>query len=306
VAIDDPLWTRADTWLAAGSSDPDLVVAGVPSSSSSLSGSEAWRAPAAMRAALDGFSVFDSESGVRLDTLAVTDLGDWPVAALDPVAALEAIRTHTAALEPGPAYAFLGGDNAISRGVASGWPGGLDAAAVITLDAHHDVRSLDDGPSNGNPISGLIADGLPDGRVVQIGIHSFANSGPYREFCDEHGIEVIPMRLVDDWGIEEAVYVALDRLTRVADWIYVDVDIDVLDRAFAPGCPGARPGGMTPRDLLRAVRILGADPHVTAAGFVEVDPTADRDGLTVMNMASAFLAFASGVARRPRHDEDAT
>jgi arginase family enzyme len=55
---------------------------------------------------------------------------------------------------------------------------------------------------------------------------------------------------------------------------------------------------MTPRQLAAACRAAGAHPAVHSADFVEVDPGRDRDGVTVMNTASALLAFASGVAVR--------
>jgi formiminoglutamase len=78
--------------------------------------------------------------------------------------------------------------------------------------------------------------------------------------------------------------------------------VDVLDVTFAPGCPGARPGGMSPRQLAAACRAAGAHPRVRAADFVEVDPARDPSGTTVLNLATAFLAFASGVASREVSD----
>ncbi len=297
--IHDSLWPRADSWLAGGASDPDLVVVGVPSSSASLSPSEAWRFPAALRSALGGLAVFDGETGADLRTVSVSDLGDWPVEGLDmhtmPGEVVKAVK----ALDPLPVKAFLGGDNAITRPLVNGLSrGDLTGVGILTIDAHHDVRLTTSGPSNGSPIRGLIEDGLPPGRVVQVGIHSFANSAEYRQYCTEHGIEVVTMTTVDEVGAGWVVTSALADLARRCEWIYVDVDIDVLDLAFAPGCPGARPGGMTPRQLAAACRAAGAHPAVRAVDFVEVDPARDRDGLTVMNAATAFLAFVSGLAMR--------
>jgi arginase family enzyme len=144
----------------------------------------------------------------------------------------------------------------------------------------------------------LIEDGLPGGNVVQVGIHSFANSAIYRKYCDDVGIAVHTMEDVDRRGITDVVDGALARLSERADRIYVDFDIDVLDRAFAPGCPGSRPGGMHPRQLASAARSCGIHPKVVAADFVEVDASQDHAGLTVMQLATAFLAFASGLVAR--------
>lgn len=297
MSISDPFWPRADSWLESTSPDPELVVVGVPTSSASLSPSEAWRTPPLVREALARFAVFDSETRIDLRDLGVADLGDWEVEGIDMVEMLDVVTGHAADLAQGPIYAFLGGDNAITRPIVRGLHG-VDRVAVLTFDAHHDVRTTEPGPTNGSPIRGLIEDGLPDGRVTQIGIHSFANSAEYRGYCDDHGIEVITMEVVDQNDIGWLVRTALDDLAREVDAIHVDVDMDVLDSAFAPACPGARPGGMTPRQLAAACRAAGAHPAVSSVDFVEVDPTRDRDEITIMNTASALLAFAGGLASR--------
>ncbi|MGH8874544.1 MAG: arginase family protein, partial [Acidimicrobiia bacterium] len=235
---------------------------------------------------------------VDLRALRVADLGDWEVAHLDMEASQAEIERRARLLPESPVKVFLGGDNAITRPLVRALD--LSGVGVLTLDAHHDVRTLDRGPTNGTPIRGLIEDGLPDGRVAQVGILSFANSAEYRSYCDQHGLSVFTMVEVDAWGAEETVSAALDALTREVDRVYVDVDLDVLDRAFAPGCPGARPGGMTPRQLAAACFTAGLHPKVRGADFVEVDASVDPSGLTVLNLATAFLAFAAGVAQRLR------
>ena len=299
VAIEDPQWPRADTWLGEARGDGRVAVVGVPTSTSSLSASQAWRAPQAIRAALARFATFDSEHRLDLRDLAVVDLGDWAVAGLDMHEAQSSVATAGSQLAAGPIYCFFGGDNAITRPlVRSLFGGDLTKVGVLTIDAHHDVRTTDRGPTNGSPIRGLIEDGLPDGRVVQVGIHSFANSAAYREYCDDHRIEVITMDVVDEIGAGWAVSSALNDLAGRCEWIYVDIDVDVLDVAFAPGCPGSRPGGMTPRQLAAAAYAAGSHPAVRAADIVEVDPARDPSGITVLNAASAFLSFASGIASR--------
>jgi arginase family enzyme len=297
--IDDPLWPRADRWLASGSASPELTVVGVPTSSASLSPSEAWRMPGAFREVLGRFSTWDSEDRVDIGGLAVTDLGDWAVDALDMHGVLEGVAELAGSLDGAAIHGFIGGDNSITRPLVRGlFPGDLERVGVLTLDAHHDVRSLENGPNNGTPIRGLIEDGLPGRNVTQVGIHSFANSGPYREFCDHQGIEVITMTTVDEVGAGWLVSTALDDLAVRCDRIFVDIDMDVLDIAFAPGCPGARPGGMTPRQLAAACRAAGSHPAVVAVDFVEADPGRDPSGVTTMQVANAFLAFCSGLAQR--------
>jgi arginase family enzyme len=80
--------------------------------------------------------------------------------------------------------------------------------------------------------------------------------------------------------------------------LYVDLDVDVVDRAFVPGCPGARPGGLLPGELLEAAVEAGRHPSVRAIDIVEVDATADPTGVTVDLAAMCLLSVAAGLAAR--------
>lgn len=307
MAIEDPSWPRADGWLGRGDPDPDVAVVGVPTSSASLSPSSAHRTPAALRERLGRFSTYHGEWDVDLEPVRIADRGDLDVAGLDMWAMPDEVQHAVSRLTPVPLTLYLGGDNAITRPLAKATAGGdLSSIGVLTFDAHHDVRSLDRGPTNGTPVRGLIEDGLPGDRVSQVGIHSFANSLPYRRWCDERGIQVATMAEVEERGVDAVVGESLDRLARGGRRVYVDVDVDVLDRAFAPGCPGARPGGMTVRQLARATRLAARHPSVVAIDFVEVDPDRDPDGLTLDALATVFLAACAGFAERAarRREED--
>ena len=300
MSISDPYWPRASEWLSADHERPDLLVVGVPSSRASLSPSRADLAPLAVRDRLPRFSTFHGEAGVDFSEVAVKDLGNWPVAHIEPVPLVDALIAAAAELPPAGLKIYLGGDNAITRPLAAAEaPAGLDRVGVITFDAHHDVRALDNGPSNGTPIRGLVEEhGLPGNNVVQIGIHSFANSTIYRRYCEDNGITTVTVEQVERIGITAAVDVALSQLSALCDRIYVDVDVDVLDRVFAPGCPGARPGGLSVRQLADGVRRCAAHPKVTAMDFVEVDPTRDLDEMTLDATAHLFLSAVTGFATR--------
>lgn len=299
MAINDPHWPRADVWLAREDPDPRLRVVGVPSSKASLSPSKADLTPGAMRERLGRFSTFHGETGTDFGDVAVHDEGNWPVSELEMGVMPAEVEARAKTLASSELTVYLGGDNAITRPLVRALSDDLSTVGVLTFDAHHDVRTLDLGPANGTPIRGLIEeDGLPGANVIQIGIHSFANSAEYRSYCDQVGIGVITMAAVDTEGMDRVVNQALDTLSARCDVIYIDVDVDVLDRAFAPACPGARPGGMTPRQLARGVLICATHPKVRAMDLVEVDAAADRDFLTLDTMTHLFLTAAAGVQQR--------
>ena len=227
------------------------------------------------------FSTYDGERDVDLEGLAVRDLGDLPIADLGPADAIAAVDAAVRELPADPVAVFLGGDNVVTAPIVAAHPAApLARTGVLTFDAHHDVRTYDEVPSNGAPIRWLLDQGLPGDQVVQIGIHGHANSRAYRRFCDDHGIRVVTVAEVERRGIEAVVAEALDDLAGRTDAIHVDLDIDVLDRSFVPGCPGARPGGLTPRQLTAAAHRCGAHPAVRSLDLVEVDPAADVADLT--------------------------
>ena len=297
----DPLWPSARAWLDHTDPHPVLVLLGLPTSIASISPSDAWETPAALRRVLSRFASFDGETGVDLAELPAADAGDLTLAHLSVYEVIDTIRDAVAQLPTDPVHAFVGGDNLITYPIVEALPHApLERTGLLTLDAHHDVRVTDPEPTNGSPVRALVEAGLPGDHVIQIGVHSFANSAPYRQWCVEHGIRMATMSMVDEHGIGHVVDQALDTLSASCDAIHVNVDLDVLDRAYAPGCPGSRPGGMTPRQLAAAVRRCGMHPKVVSADFVEVDATRDLAETTVMNLATAFLAFASGIARRRR------
>jgi formimidoylglutamase len=297
--VSDRHWPQASVWLAGEAAEPDLLVVGVPSSRASIHPSHADLAPLEVRQRLDRFSTFHGELGVDFGSVAVRDLGNWPVSELDMASLVGEMADLAGSLPEVGLTLFIGGDNAITRPLVASMSQDLSKVGLVTFDAHHDVRHLENGPTNGTPVRGLIEEhGLPGGNVVQIGIHSFANSAEYRTYCDEAGIAVVTVDQVERIGIRAAVDVALSQLGATCERIYVDVDLDVLDRAFAPACPGSRPGGLTVRQLSAGVARCAAHPAVTAIDLVEVDPTRDSSHQTLDVMAHLLLTAVAGFAGR--------
>ena len=295
----DPNWTRASSWLGGEHAEAliaTLQLIGAPVRLGSISGGRFDLTPPAARAALDRFSTFDGEVDVR--AVRVRDAGDLAVAEKTPEEARDEIAGAIGgSLAHSDAVLLLGGDNSITRPGVRGMGPDLERIGLVTLDAHHDLRDTGDGLSNGNPVRALLEDGLPGRNIVQIGIQPFANSQAYARVAADAGIAVMTASDVREVGIAEAMGEALRRLAEL-DAIYVDLDVDVLDRAFAPACPGSRPGGLAPSDLQRAARMCGEEPKVRALDIVEVDPERDVAEATVMTVASLVLSFAAGLVRR--------
>ncbi len=294
----DPNWPSAAEWIAgerAAKTIGTLAILGAPAALGAISTGRCDLAPKAIRAALARYSTYDVEFGRDLRALAVHDFGDLNIAELRPEQAAEPIRQAVEkAVERCDALAILGGDNSIT------YPAAKRATGLLTFDAHFDLRSLENGLSNGNPIRALLRDGFCGSQIVQIGIQSFANSRAYADVARQAGITFITLDQIRLRGIENVTAEALTQLSNSADFIYVDFDLDILDRIFAPATPGSRPGGIAPWELRRAARLCGLHPRVRAIDLVEVDPTHDVADATSLAAAACLLSFASGLHQRLR------
>jgi formiminoglutamase len=300
---------NAREWLESGPTDApwDVVVLGAPISRASISPSSAHTTPAAFREALARFSTYDGDHAIDLTDLRIRDLGDVEGDADGDVQAAHA-RIEAAcgeAVAMGGVVVVIGGDNSLTFPALRGSAGGAldDGWGLVTFDAHHDVRdaALYGGPRNGTPVRDLIEAGLPGRRVAQIGVHGFANAREHHDWAAAQGVHVRRAVQVRAGGITSVLDSALSALERNdATRFYVDFDLDVLDRAFAPACPASMPGGLRPVDLQEAAYVLGTDPRIAVADLTEVDAAADVAGMTVRTMAAVFLAFCAGVCHRRR------
>lgn len=292
----DRNWPRAGAWLRGETEAGTLgrlTVLGAPANRGSITPGRCDLAPAAIREALDRFSTFDLDYHSNLLEMSVRDLPDLDITKLTPEDAVRTIRDGVAAALPdSDAVIVLGGDNSITFPAVQA----LGACGLITFDAHLDLRSLEGGLTNGNPIRALLDKGFPGDQIVQIGIQSFANSKAYVDVATEAGIRIFTADQVRSAGMESIVREALQSFDGEA--LYVDLDLDVLDRAFAPAAPGSRPGGLTPAEMRTAARLCGEFAKVRVFDLVEVDPSQDIADQTSLAAAACLLSFASGVHRR--------
>ncbi|SFI22324.1 MULTISPECIES: arginase family protein [Microbacterium] len=287
----DPLWPRAGDWPAPDGR-VDAVLLGLPAFRTSLSPTGAHATPAAVRGALRRYSpTLLGPPPIDLgEALRIADAGD--VAEPDGPDGEAAVRSRVRGLRAAADLVIaLGGDNSVTYAAAQG----AAATGLITLDAHFDLR---DGVSNGSPVRRLVADGLDPRRIVQIGIADFANSAAYARRAAELGITVIPLEDVRRRQAAEVMAEALE-IAGADGAVHLDVDVDVCDRAVAPGCPASVPGGLQAAELRALVRAAARDPRVGSADIVEVDATADApDGRTVRLAALCVLELLAGLALR--------
>ncbi|HEV2149416.1 MAG TPA: agmatinase family protein [Longimicrobiaceae bacterium] len=293
-ASPDPRDPRAPSLLAPAADealDARRVVLGLPYDGGIPSRPGARFGPRAIREALASFGIFDGEREPR----PALDLGDLALPSMNGAAAHARIeeaarRVFSAGARP----VFLGGDHgctgSLIRGLAAARPEAR--LALVTIDAHLDVREYDDEASlsSGTPFRRALETEILSGeRVAMIGIRPFANSRHYLEWAEAQGIRLTTVDDVEAHGAARAAKEALYTATSGADALYLSVDMDAADAAFAPGVSAAGIGGLTSREMITLVKTIAADPRLVGADVMETSPPHDPDGRTAKLAARLLL-----------------
>jgi len=293
-AAPDPRDPRAAT-LLHGPAGEDLrgrtVILGLPYDGGIPSRPGARFGPKAIREALAAFGTYDGER----ERLPMLDLGDLALPSTDGAAAHA--RIEGAAREvfaAGARPVFLGGDHGCTGSVIRGFAAARPDAtlALVSIDAHLDVREYADerSLSSGTPFRRALETPVLNGaRVSMIGIRRFANSRYYLDWAAAQGINLVPVEEVEAHGAERVAKAALYRATAGADALYLSVDMDAADAAFAPGVSAAGIGGLTAREMITLVRTVAADPRLVGADIMETSPPYDVDSRTSRLAARILL-----------------
>lgn len=252
-----------------------IVVLGMPFDANSSFLRGAALAPARIRETLgSGTTNWFTEAGFDLAASpAWADGGDvvWTAEQT----AFEQIEQRVASLlEHGTRVLALGGDHSITYPILRAYARQYAPLTIVHLDAHPDLYdTLDGNPySHACPFARIMEAGLAT-RLIQIGIRTMNTH--QRQQAERWGVEVIEMR---SWRP--------DILLDLEGSIYLSLDLDVLDPAFAPGVSHHEPGGFSTRDVLEIVQHL---PHtLVGADIVEFNPMRDVAGTTAMVAAKFY------------------
>lgn len=291
-------WASAIEQFVSCEEKSEVVMVGVPLGVGALTPGRCDLAPEAVRACLAKMSGYNVVDDRELD-VCIFDAGDIDIRDLSPTQCEELVTQQIRKWSSRKRLVIvLGGHNAVTLFGVHSLNADLSKIGLVTLDAHFDLRDTDCGLTNGNPIRWLIQGGLPGSNIFQIGIQPFANSRRASNVARENGIHVLTETDVHAKGLAQLVELALSDLATRVETIYVDVDIDVLGRSYAPGAPGARIGGASPTDLFQAMRIIGMHSLVRAVDFVECDPSRDVADVTSFTIARGVLELVHGFQMR--------
>ena len=216
------------------------------------------------------------EAGINAlgGALKVVDFGDAPVLPADPVRSHAAIEELVGQiLAAGAIPIVLGGDHSIAEPDIRACAREHGPVGLIHFDAHTDTGREVYGVelSHGTPMYRLVQSGHVDPRrYVQIGLRGYWPGEAEFAWQRECGIRSYFMHDVRERGIAAVVSDAIADVG--AGPVFLSVDVDAMDPAFAPGTGTPEPGGMTAGDLLWACRTIARSVGLVGADVVEVLP----------------------------------
>lgn len=259
----------------------NISLLGIPHDANSSFMKGAAEAPEHIRRELqsDAYSMW-SETGTDLSVPGrLIDRGDIQFdSATDPWSLIE--RDVEGAMDVGAPLICLGGDHAITYPIMRAVRRRYAQLTILHIDAHPDIYHAYQGNlrSHTSSFARIMEERLVD-RLIQVGLRTVNDH--HRDQFKRFGVETIE---AGDCGEN----IRLDLATP----IYISMDIDALDPAYAPGVSHREPGGLSTRQVINLLHSI--DQPIVAADIVEYNPRCDISNLTAI-VAAKLLKEIGGM-----------
>jgi agmatinase len=280
----------------------DVAVLGAPFDNGTSYRPGARFGPIAVRTASRNIRpAYHPDLGISpLKHLQVVDAGDVPVNPFQLTTAIDQIRDHAAGLLANRSrLVTIGGDHTVALPLLRAVRELHGPVALVHFDAHLDTWDTYFGSpvTHGTVFRRAFEEGLLiEERSVHVGIR-----GPIYDELDlrddaRFGFQIVRAGDIDRMGLEEVVATVRRRVGDAP--VYLSVDIDVLDPAFAPGTGTPEMGGVTSRELLHLLRGLEGIALV-GGDVVEVAPAYDHAEVTALAAATVVYDIVTLMAKHP-------
>jgi len=265
-------------------SESVAVIFGVPFDSTHSYKPGCRFGPDVIRDAFNNIEIFQPEFGIDLETVNINDLGNTKhtVVAAEMLQMVENITSELK--EQNKQLIILGGEHLVTLGSFTCFP--KDTGYVV-FDAHYDLRDqyADIKLSHAAYLRRIIEKRGSE-NIVHVGARAFVKEE--LAFLKEHNISTVSDKEIRDGSGPKL----LKDITSTFDNIYLSIDLDVLDPAFAPGVGNPEAVGISSRELYDLVTTL-QNKKIVAADIVELNPTYDNGATASMaaKMISTIIAM---------------
>ena len=265
-------------------SKPVATIFGVPFDSTHSYKPGCRFGPDSIRDAFNNIEIFQPEFGVDLEVEAISDLGNTrhTVVAAE---MLQMVKNVTSELKKqDKQIIILGGEHLITLGSFTCFP--KDTGYVV-FDAHYDLRDqyADIKLSHAAYLRRIVEERGSE-NIVHVGARAFVKEE--LAFLKEHNIATVSDKEISNGNGPKL----LKDITSTFDRVYLSVDLDVLDPAFAPGVGNPEAVGISSRELYDLITTL-QNKKIVAADIVELNPTYDNGATASMaaKMISTIIAM---------------
>ncbi len=275
--------------------EADYVILGVPFDATSSYRAGARFAPAAIREASLNIETYSLRTNIDVEDLKIHDLGDLHISGSvkETLRRVELVLAEIFKSRKVPV--LIGGEHTITLGALRALKGlnpSVDDVTVVSFDAHLDLREEYLGERLCH--AAVMRRVLEETGYRLVGVGTRAVCREEVEYAERREVRFITSSEVLKNGVENTVE-RINRLTEGADAVYLTIDMDVLDPAFAPAVQNPEPAGLSINILLEVLSGI-CNSRVIALDLVEVAPTYDM-GITAVQAARVIFEVLSFIER---------
>jgi agmatinase len=261
------------------------VVFGVPFDVTSTYRTGARFGPNAVRHASQNIETYSFRSGIDAEDLLLHDLGDLHVSTSPKrtVDMLKLVVEDLLTMKKVPVV--IGGEHTITLGILEGLGAKARETAVVSFDAHLDVRKEFLGLTlSHTTFMRVINEEVKPAKIVEVGTRAVCKEELV--YAKEAGIDFFTSQLIQKEGAAQIIKRLKEELAPF-ERIYLTIDMDVLDPAFAPAVQNPEPEGLETHTLLDILCAL-CDKRVVGFDVVEAAPVYDQ-GISAINAAKVIF-----------------
>jgi agmatinase len=261
------------------------VVFGVPFDVTSTYRTGARFAPNAIRQASQNIETYSFRTGIDAEDLPLHDLGDLHVST-SPKRTVDMLKLVVAdVLEAEKMPVAIGGEHTITLGILKGLGAKARETAVVSFDAHIDVRKEFLGLTlSHTTFMRVINEEVKPAKIVEVGTRAVSKEEV--AYAKETGIDFFTSQLIRKEGAAQIIKRLKEELAPF-EHLYLTVDMDVLDPAFAPAVQNPEAEGIDTHTLLDILCAL-CDKRVVGFDVVEIAPVYDQ-GISAINAAKVIF-----------------
>ncbi len=261
------------------------VVVGVPFDVTSTYRTGARFGPAAIRQASLNIETFSFRTGEDIENVPINDIGDIHIST-DPKKTVDMLKVVIEDIvAAGKMPVSIGGEHTITLGIMKGFGSKVKKTAIVSFDAHLDLRKEFQGLKlSHTTFMQLINEELNPAKIIEVGTRSVCQDE--LKYAKKAGIEFFSTQQIKKEGTVQIIQKLKEKLAPY-DNIYLSVDMDILDPAFAPAVQNPEADGITTGDLLDMVCAL-CDKRVIGFDVLEIAPVYDQG---ISAIAAAKVIF---------------